>query len=62
MINDNDLMILQQFLVEQRCANDMFHKVVTENNESQRHIHLIKYSKMLIKYLEVKQKYAPPIL
>ncbi len=57
MENDNSLSVLQQFLVEQSQANDMFHSIVKGNYEGERTARLVEYSKLLIRYLEVKAKY-----
>ncbi len=57
MANDNTLKILEQFFEEQKEANDLFHRVVTEVTGETRRKLLYKFSEQLIKYLEFKQKY-----
>jgi hypothetical protein len=58
MMKDNTLEILQQFLIEQDQANDLFHDLTSEPQAEKRRKMLNKYSEMLIKYLEFKKKYV----
>ncbi len=57
MTNDNSLNVLQQFLIEQSAANDMMEKAISARSDAQRHMHLLEYSKMLIRYMEIRHKY-----
>lgn len=57
-MKDNTLEILQQFLMEQDAANDLFHELTSEPQSEKRRKMLNKYSEMLITYLEFKKKYV----